>query len=197
MTFIFQHSLKYNCNLHTLCVFSFSVFQIPWIVACKSSLSMGILQARILEWVVLPSSRGSPNPGMEPRSSALQVDSLLSELPGNPKNTGVGIANDIQNIGYCKWMLHTSRLCMWSDNGKTFLFLVVFSYFNWQFFSIKSTRKINIYSKKRAKAKTVVNIVMCERASLLSRVRPFVISWPVAFQILCPWGFSHGKFWSG
>ena len=31
-----------------------------------------------------------PNPGIEPRSPALQVDSLLSEPPGKSKNTGVG-----------------------------------------------------------------------------------------------------------
>ena len=35
-----------------------------------------ILQARILEWVVTPFSRDLPNPGIEPRSPALQVDSL-------------------------------------------------------------------------------------------------------------------------
>ena len=29
----------------------------------------GILQARILEWVAMPSSRGFPNPGIEPVSS--------------------------------------------------------------------------------------------------------------------------------
>ena len=31
----------------------------PWTVACKAPLSLGILQARILEWVAMPSSRGS------------------------------------------------------------------------------------------------------------------------------------------
>ena len=31
----------------------------PWTVASQASLSMGILQARILEWVAMPSSRGS------------------------------------------------------------------------------------------------------------------------------------------
>ena len=30
-----------------------------------------------------------PNPGIEPRSPALQVDSLPAEPPGKPKNTGV------------------------------------------------------------------------------------------------------------
>ena len=31
----------------------------------------GILQARVLEWVAFPFSRGLPNPGIEPRSPAL------------------------------------------------------------------------------------------------------------------------------
>ena len=43
----------------------------------QAPLSMGIFQARILEWVVMPSSRDLPNPGMEPRSPTLQADSLL------------------------------------------------------------------------------------------------------------------------
>ena len=33
-----------------------------WTVALQASLSMGILQARILEWVAMPSSRGSSRP---------------------------------------------------------------------------------------------------------------------------------------
>ena len=42
---------------------------------------MGILQAGILEWGAMPSSRGSPNSGIESRSPALQVDSLPTEPP--------------------------------------------------------------------------------------------------------------------
>ena len=38
------------------------LFAIPWIVSRQPPLSMGILQARILEWVVMPSSRGSSQP---------------------------------------------------------------------------------------------------------------------------------------
>ena len=43
----------------------------------------GILQARILEWVAFSSPGDLPNPGIKPRSPALQADSLASELPGN------------------------------------------------------------------------------------------------------------------
>ena len=50
----------------------------------------GILQARILEWVAFLFSRDLPKAGIEPRSPALQADSLPSEPQGKPKNTGVG-----------------------------------------------------------------------------------------------------------
>ena len=45
----------------------------------------GILQARILEWVPIPSSGDLPNPGIEPESPALQADSLPCEPPEKPK----------------------------------------------------------------------------------------------------------------
>ena len=44
----------------------------------------GILQATILEWVPFPSPGDLPNPGIEPRSPKLQVDSLPAEPPGKP-----------------------------------------------------------------------------------------------------------------
>ena len=47
----------------------------------------GILQARILEWVALPSSRGSSQPRDKPRSPTFLADSLLSEPPGKSKHT--------------------------------------------------------------------------------------------------------------
>ena len=51
----------------------------------------GILQARILEWVAVPFSRGNlPNPGVESRCPTLKADSLPAEPQGKPKNTGVG-----------------------------------------------------------------------------------------------------------
>ena len=41
-------------------------FVIPWTVALQAPLSVGILQARILEWVAMPSSRGPPQTWGEP-----------------------------------------------------------------------------------------------------------------------------------
>ena len=54
----------------------------PW-QATPGSCVHGILQARILEWVAIP-SRDLPNPGLQPGSPALQMNSLSSQPPGKP-----------------------------------------------------------------------------------------------------------------
>ena len=46
----------------------------------------GIFQARILEWVAFPFPKGSFQPRDQPRSPALQADSLPAEPPGKPKD---------------------------------------------------------------------------------------------------------------
>ena len=60
---------RISANLHCkvsggMCVLLSRVwfFTTPWTVARQAPLSMGILQARILEWVAMPSSRGSSWP---------------------------------------------------------------------------------------------------------------------------------------
>ena len=42
----------------------------PWTVAHQAPLTMGILQARILDWVPISYSSDLPNPGIEPMSLA-------------------------------------------------------------------------------------------------------------------------------
>ena len=57
----------------------------PWTAAGQAPLSIGILQARMLEWVAFPSPSDLPNLGIKPRFLTLQADSLSSEPPGKPK----------------------------------------------------------------------------------------------------------------
>ena len=57
----------------------------PMDCRCQASLSMGILQARILEWVAMLFSRESSQPRDQPRSPAMQADSLPTEPPGKPR----------------------------------------------------------------------------------------------------------------
>ena len=71
-------------------------------------------QSRILEWIAMLSSGDLPDPGIEPVSTVLQVDSLPSESPGKPMNTGVGSLSLLQgnfltqelNWGllHCRWI---------------------------------------------------------------------------------------------
>ena len=69
-----------------------------WTVGCQASLSMGILQARILEEVAMPSSRGSSQPRDQTQVSILQMDSLPSEPPGKLMNSQVGSQSLLQGI---------------------------------------------------------------------------------------------------
>ena len=55
----------------------------PWTTASQAILSMEFSRQKY--WSGLPfSSPGDPDPGIKPRSPALQVDSLWSEPPGKP-----------------------------------------------------------------------------------------------------------------
>ena len=64
----------------------------------------GILQARILEWVTFPFSRGSSQPGNKPSSPALQADSLPAEPQRKPKN------NEVGSLSLLQWIFPTQEL---------------------------------------------------------------------------------------
>ena len=77
----------------------------------------GLSDQGVDKWVDIYSLPGNlPNPGIEPRSPALQVDSLPAEQQGKPKDTGVGSLSLLQwlfltqesNWGllHCRWILY-------------------------------------------------------------------------------------------
>ena len=73
-------SLIYMCVCVCVPVQSLShvrLFVTPWTVAHQAPLSMGILQARILEWVASPPPEDLLNPGIKHGSPALQADSTI------------------------------------------------------------------------------------------------------------------------
>ena len=70
----------------------------PWTLAHQVPLSMGILQARILEWVAMPSSRGSSQPRDQTHVSCITGGFFTIEPPGKSKNTGMGSLSLIQGI---------------------------------------------------------------------------------------------------
>ena len=60
------------------------LFATPWTVAHYAPLSMGFSRQEYWSGLPFPSPGDLPNPGIEPRSPALQADALTSEPPGKP-----------------------------------------------------------------------------------------------------------------
>ena len=56
------------------------LFTIPWTVACQAPLSMGFSRQEYWSGLSFSSPGDLPDPGIEPRSPALQADSLPTEL---------------------------------------------------------------------------------------------------------------------
>ena len=65
----------------------------PWTAARQAPLSMGFSSQEYWSRLPFPSPGELPNPGIKPRSPALQADSLLPEPPGKPlqADTGDGV----------------------------------------------------------------------------------------------------------
>ena len=88
----------------------------PTLCTPRTIQSMEFFRTEYWSGYSFPLSRVSSQPGREPRSPALQVDSL-SDLPqGKPKNTGVGSLSLLQwifhtqesnqGLQYCRWILY-------------------------------------------------------------------------------------------
>ena len=60
------------------------LFTTAWIVAHQALMSMGFSRQEYWSGLPFPSSGDFPDPGIEPRSPALQADSLLSKPPEKP-----------------------------------------------------------------------------------------------------------------
>ena len=54
----------------------------PWTVACQAPLFMGFFRQEYWSGLLFPPPGDLSDPGIEPKSPALQVDSLPSEQPG-------------------------------------------------------------------------------------------------------------------
>ena len=59
------------------------LFATPWTVANQAPPSMGFSRQEYWSWLPFPSPGDLSDPGIEPRSPALQGDTLTSEPPVN------------------------------------------------------------------------------------------------------------------
>ena len=67
---------------------SCTTFVTAWTAACQAPLSMGFSRQEYWSGLPFPSPGDLLNPGIEPRSPALQSDSLLTELCEKPRKSG-------------------------------------------------------------------------------------------------------------
>ena len=67
------------------------LFVTPWTVAHQAPPSMGFSRQEYWSGLPFPSSGDLPDPGIEPRSPALQADALTSEPSGKPDGYTVSL----------------------------------------------------------------------------------------------------------
>ena len=67
---------------------SILAWKIPWTEEPGRLQSMGFSRQEYWSGLPFPSPGDLPDPGIEPRSPALQADSLPAELPGKPRAKG-------------------------------------------------------------------------------------------------------------
>ena len=72
------------------------LFAAPWTVAHQAPLSMGFSRQEYWSSLPFPSPGDLPDPGIEPRSPALQTDALPSKPPGKSQEFRyISLINDI------------------------------------------------------------------------------------------------------
>ena len=101
--------------MHVWMLSHFSCVQLcvtPWTVAHPVLLSMGFSRQEYWSGLPCPLPGDLPNPGIEPRSPVLQVDSLPAEPPGKPSVNKGQMKNSLLNFGDWKSMIMWWR---WSE----------------------------------------------------------------------------------
>ena len=99
-----------------------SDFAIPWTVVYQASLSMGFSRQEYWSGLPFPSPGDLSDPGIKPRSPALQADALPSEPPGKPLTKNITNANytikEFEFIDLTSVFLTQIRVCFITVNVK-------------------------------------------------------------------------------
>ena len=79
---------------------SAQLFATPWAAAHQTPLSMGFSRQGYWSGLPFPSPGDRPNPAIEPRSAALQADSLLTDLRRKPTLESEAISIQLSSLYY-------------------------------------------------------------------------------------------------
>ena len=77
------------------------LFATPWTVAHQAPLSMGFSRQEYWSGLPFPSPGDLSNPGIEPRSPALQAGPLTSEPPGKPRKGLISFKYIVVSLPKC------------------------------------------------------------------------------------------------
>ena len=134
-----------------------------------------------------------PNPGIKPRSPTLQADSLPSELPGKPKNTGVGSLSLLRENFPIIMYLYGYVLCALSHLSRVRLFATPWIAAHQASLSITNSRRLlRLMSIKSVMPSS--HLILCRLLLLLPPIPPSirVFSSESALHMRWPqyWSFS-------
>ena len=103
LSIIFSLSILSSCSLGVVVLVAQSGPTLcnPWTVACRAPLSMGFSRQEYRSGLPFPSPDDLPHPGIEPKSSALQADSLPSELQGRSLSCFLSVINHLLILPLC------------------------------------------------------------------------------------------------
>ena len=166
------------------------LFVILWTIDLQAQNSVqGILQATISSGWPGPPPENLPNSETEPKSPALQVNSLLSEPPGKPSGNKVIVRKTVASL--CTY----SALWDWKGHhgGPVLCLKPVIPPEMYEVLqsSILGSQSLPWISE------AVSLLSHGRREKLLSCVRLFATPWTVAHQAPPSMGFSRQEYWSG
>ena len=96
--------------------------------------SMESLQSKIPGWVPFPFSRDLPNPGIKPRSLALQADYLPTELWGKP---AYNLLTYVKTLQWYTWEVAT-QVFSWSARCAFFFLPSQSKHIYWYWYAVKT-----------------------------------------------------------
>ena len=134
----------------------------------------GILQTRILEWVAISFPRDLPDPGIEPESPALQVDSSPPEPPSSCSECVISLI-----LSSVSLFSSVSLVCCLFLQ-ECFSFATVFSSSDWFFYSFSSSL-----------------IKLCSSILFLSSVSILITNALDSLSGACVLGMDWGMYWGG
>ena len=88
------------------------LFGTPWTLAYQAPPSMEFSRQEYWSGLQFPSPWYLPDPGVEPRSPALQADALPSELPGKPQ---INLGRDQLHLWYSMSQSVKMHVCIYGS----------------------------------------------------------------------------------